>query len=327
MPSAPSAVARVGCGHRQHPARVHQIDRTADAAEPAQRPLHCRHRRFEIGIEVDGEEKCLNALRPRRQRNRHLRDDRETGLREETVEIGPDTPFIGAIGLFAAEFAQRRAIDAAVRQYRFECGHSGEMIGVRGDAVAPLEGVADKTAMRPGAGHRHQKRQIILIEVIAELLLGNAGLDRDDAQIGIDLDNPAEPGEVDDNTSVARRIGGAVTPIVAGTDRIERDRAVAGNFDDGADVIERSGSQRRGDHALDAGGAHAIALLRRCRIEHSRLADATTPCPHRQRQAFGIHGARSTLGYRAGFGHAFRVNRIGVAEPGSGYRRRSMLTR
>ena len=200
------------------------------------------------------------------------------------------------------------------------------MIGVRGDAVAPLEGVADKAAIWPGAGHRHQKRQIFRVKIVAELLLSNAGLDRDDTQFGLHLDNPVEPGEIDDDTSVARRIGGAVPPITTGADRIEWDRAVAGDFDDGANVIQRRGPQRRGDCALDAGGARAIALLRRCRIEHGRFADANAPCPHRQRQGLGIHGARSTLGYFADLGHAFRVNTVRVAAPGSAYRRRSMLT-
>ena len=42
-------------------------------------------------------------------------DDAEPALREQSVEVGSDSPFEGMIDLLTADFGERRAVDSAVR--------------------------------------------------------------------------------------------------------------------------------------------------------------------------------------------------------------------
>ena len=92
--------------------------------------------------------------------------------------------------------------------------------------------------MRPGAGDRDQKRVSAAGEMIVQALLRDPGFDGDQAELAIHVEDPVETGQVENHTPLGHRVGAAVSPVVAGADRIEGYGVAPGDVDDGHHIID-----------------------------------------------------------------------------------------
>ncbi len=185
---ATDLLARVVCRHGEDAPRVHEIDGAGNTAKRTQDLLNRQHCAFKLRILFYTEQERLNALRPRRKRDGHPRDDAKAALREQTIEIGPDLPFEAAIHVRPAKFGKRRAVKPSIGQNSFNAHDRAEMIGMGRDAIAALERIADQAATRACTGCRHHERQPVGIEKVAEVALGDAGFKRHESPFRIHFD-------------------------------------------------------------------------------------------------------------------------------------------
>ena len=86
------------------------------------------------------------------------------------------------------------SMQLAVGEHHFEGAHVREVIAVRRVAEAALHRVADEAAGRAGAGGVHPQPRSALAEIVVQLLLGDAGLDRDVRERFAEVHDPLHAG-------------------------------------------------------------------------------------------------------------------------------------
>ena len=234
---------------------VHQVDPADCAREAAEDLPDVGHQAVERRGLVRAEHEGLDRFRAPREGDRHAGDHAERALREEAVDIRAGAPLESLVDPRAAAFGEGPAVDATVRQHRLQAEHCPEVIGERRDAVAPLEGVADEAARRAGAGHRDEERLPLARQKGRQHPLRDAGLERDGAELGVEVDDLLQGGQVEEHAIVASRQRAAVTPVVAGADRVERNALARGDLDDRLNLGALGGPQDGEDPPSLAGRA------------------------------------------------------------------------
>src|SRR5439155_10481445 len=94
------------------------------------------------------------------------------------------------------------------------------------------------------------------------------------------------------DTAVNHGVGAAVSPIVAGADRVEGHPIAAGDIDNGNDLIGRTGPQSGRDRTLDTGRAGAVKRLRVGGGDDCLISEAVTPRRNRRGKFHAISPAK-----------------------------------
>src|SRR5690606_10149531 len=119
-----------------------------------------------------------------------------SALREESIAIGAEPPLEQPPEVLSGNFTQHAAIHRAVRQHGLDIRYCSKMIALGRDAVTAFERITHQTARRAGAGHWHEERVLTTIEKGSQHLLRNARLERDDAQLGIEIHDACQPRQI-----------------------------------------------------------------------------------------------------------------------------------
>jgi len=137
----------------------------------------------------------------------------------------------------AAKFAERCPVKGAVGQDRFYLCHRCKMVSNRRDAVTPLKRIAKNAAGGARAGYRNEIIAIMVIKEVPQGALGYAGLNRDNAHVGIKIGNTVKPAQIKDDAAVFNRIGTTVAPVIARAYGINRNLPALRNLKNRCDLL------------------------------------------------------------------------------------------
>ncbi len=234
--------------------------RVGDDVGHAQRPQRL-HRGDDVGLLGIADDERLEGRRSRHQPQAQLGDDAEIGLREDSVEIGTKAPFEHLPGIAVGQRSHAGAQHLAGRQHHFHAAREQEMLAIGRVADATIDRVAERPGDRRRGRAGQPQRQLALVDVIIQLLVGHAGLDESGAQIGIDIENAVHAAQIHHHLAAIAGRRRAVAEILAGRDRPDRHPVLVADGHAGLHLLDRNRGYRGGWGMLGVGHRqHDLAI-------------------------------------------------------------------
>ena len=187
-------------------------------------------------LAIGHEEEGLKVLGLRHEPHRHACDDAEVRLREQPVNGGPDSPPAERAGPRRREPRETRIDAVAGRQHDLEAADVRAVIAHGRVAEPSLERVADDAAIGARAGRVHPEPRTSISEKREELPLCHAGLERDVRQRLVEIQDAVQTAQVEQHP-IRHRNPGAVSPVLARAERIDRDSKPVRDSDDALDFV------------------------------------------------------------------------------------------
>ena len=170
----------------------------------------------------------------------HLRDDPDIALREQPVERGTEAVSILAPGLRSGKRAHAGPHDLTVRHHHFQAAVGVKVIPIHAVGVADtvVERVADD-ASPSRIGTVDPDLELAVLNVSIQIEVRHTRLDDGEVPLVIDLDDAVHALQIDDHR--AREIAGraAVSEVLAGRDRKQRNAIAVRDPDDPSTPVRR----------------------------------------------------------------------------------------
>ena len=158
-------------------------------------------------------------------------------------------------------------------------------------AEAALEDVANEACVGAGAGAVDLQCDAARAQVVGQLLLGDAGLDHRIRQFRVDQDDAVHARQFKHHLAVGNGASVAVTPVLAGADRIERVLVPARQRHQRDDVGARAGADNRQRQRAARAGAARMAVQGGGVVAHMGGANGRAHRPQQRRTATGVVGS------------------------------------
>src|SRR5690606_27397048 len=131
----------------------------------------------------------LEHRRLEHQPEAHLGADTVVGLGEHAVQGRTVAPHEDLPAVAALHTSQAGAVDITTYQYHFHAALHHEMFAVGGVTHTTVHGVTHRAGNGRRSGERQHDRQVVFLNVVVQLAVGDARLDQRVAHFGIDLDD------------------------------------------------------------------------------------------------------------------------------------------
>ena len=230
----------------------------------------------------------VDAFRLGHQPDAQLGHDAEVGLAEQAVEERPDAVREQVGGTRVGIMAEAGVEYLAAGQHHLHPGDMLQPVAVRRMTEAALENIADEAGVGAGAGAVDLQRNAARVQVVGQLLLGDAGLDYRVRQLGIDQDDAVHARQIEHHLAIGNCAGVAVAPVLAGADRIDGSVVGARQRHQRDDVGARAGADHRQRQRAARGSAARIAVQGGGIALHVGGADCRAHRPQQRRAAAAI---------------------------------------
>ena len=194
--------------------------------------------------------------RRRHQPHAHLGHDAVVGLGEDAIERRPVAPLENLPGVRVRHRTHAGAQHVAIGQHHFHAAGKQEVLAVGRVADAAIDHVAQRAGNRRRRRAGEPQRQLLLLQVVVKLLVGDAGFDQSGAQIGIDFDDLVHALQIHDDLAALHRRRRTVAEVLAGRDRIDRDLVLVEHLEHGLDLLDAGGRDGRRGRVLVVGHRH-----------------------------------------------------------------------
>src|SRR5690606_3212272 len=146
----------------------------------------------------------------------------------------------------ALHAAHAGAIDVTVGQHHFHAALHHEVLTVGGVAHAPVHGVAHRAGDGRRRRERQHHRQVVFLDVVVQLAVGNTRLDQGVAHFRVDLDDPVHLFQIQDHLAALHGRRRAVAEVAPGGDGPDRDAVLVADLHHFLDLLDGGRGQRGG---------------------------------------------------------------------------------
>ncbi|MNN31736.1 hypothetical protein D3C81_1454340 [compost metagenome] len=120
------------------------------------------------------------------------------------------------------------------------------MLAIRGVAYATIHGVAQRPGDGRWRGERQHQRQVVLLQVVVQLLVGHARLDQGGAQVRVDVDDLVHLLQVEDHLAALAGSRRTVAEVAPGGDGPHRDLVLVADIHHALHLFDAGGGDDGG---------------------------------------------------------------------------------
>ena len=172
---------------------------------------------------------CLEVFGRGHEPHGHAGNHAKIGLREQAVEHRSDAPAVDRRGMRTGKAGESGFDGFSGREHDLQAAGMGEMVAIGRVAEAPLDGVSDEAGLGAGTGCIHPEPRPLLLQECIQLFLRDPRLQGDVGQFLVEIEDPVHAAQVEHDRATRNRDTGPVSPILAGTNGIDRNPKAIGH--------------------------------------------------------------------------------------------------